>query len=100
MSKMLKDLPYCTYSWVRGTCVSAECTTSECEVVNQNIWIKIWASGDDAINFSPIENISSFKKLCRKCANEARKQHNVGRQKMWDKLPIYFGWSSWDDVLK
>jgi len=62
--------------------------------------MKIWASGDSAINFNPIENISLFKKLCGKCAKEARKQHTDGRQKMWDKLPTYFGWSSWDDVLK
>jgi len=98
--KILKDVPHHTYSWVRVTWVSADCPIDTCIDVTREICVALWSSANPAIGFVDIEDVGSFKKLCSECAKEAREQHTVGRQRMWDKLPVYFGWSSWNDVLK
>lgn len=36
------------------------------------------------------------KDLCKSCAEQARVIHWAGRQKVWEKLPKYFGLESWE----
>jgi hypothetical protein len=37
--------------------------------------------------------------LCFSCWNECSKKMTQGLQDNWSKLPSYFGWNTWDDVI-
>ena len=49
---------------------------------------------------SPLRQYTRWHELhvCRECVAYCQSRHSVGRQKMWNKLPSFFGMLTWDEL--
>ena len=53
---------------------------------------------EDALD--PLRQYTRWHELhvCRECVAYCQLRHSVGRQKMWRKLPSFFGMATWDEL--
>ena len=49
---------------------------------------------------SPLRQYTRWheRHVCRECVAYCQSRHSVGRQKIWSKLPSFFGMPTWDEL--
>ena len=99
--KILVEQADATLAWLDNEEVSGECENSlECARVCTNLVSWVWKPMPEPCRSLEKWSMIPKDRLCLACIEEASKIHEAGRQKMWDMMPLNFGFPAWDELKK
>jgi len=99
--KILVEQADATLAWLDNEEVSSECESpSDCAKACTNLVLWVWKPTPEPCR--SLEKWAQIMKrgLCSACVDEAERIHEAGRQKMWDLMPLNFGFVGWDELKK